>query len=281
MRREQGLPPHLDSGTFGPLAPFGGPGLDQLPLEFREATQVSAARPIMRSERAPRTAAGGIQPPRTPHNHALHIIPHVGVAGRQPYPHAARNRNHGSVSSPRMIGSRLSTSTSQSTITRRPFTLTISIRRQPSPVTFSGCSGTITAGTNPAMSPSRPSRYALRQANSSWLEIPCRRAVADASRGAEKLCGRPSTAATCVNNFKPTDMASVSKVIHTDNQLHAGQFGKTAYTDFQLPTILAPIAAPNPISVRRDRPRHITMFPGGGSLARARYPPNLAILIKY
>jgi hypothetical protein len=25
-------------------------------------------------------------------------------------------------------------------------------------------------------------------------------------------------------------MASVSKVIHTDTQLHAGQFGKTAYT---------------------------------------------------
>ena len=43
--------------------------------------------------------------------------------------------------------------------------------------------------------------------------------------------GRPSTAATRVNNFKPTDMASVGKVIHTDNQLHAGQFGKTAYTE--------------------------------------------------
>jgi hypothetical protein len=27
-------------------------------------------------------------------------------------------------------------------------------------------------------------------------------------------------------------MASVSKVIHTDNQLHAGQFGKTAYTEW-------------------------------------------------
>jgi|SRR5215472_8354743 len=27
-----------------------------------------------------------------------------------------------------------------------------------------------------------------------------------------------------------TDVASVSKVIHTDNQLHAGQFGKAAYT---------------------------------------------------
>ena len=29
---------------------------------------------------------------------------------------------------------------------------------------------------------------------------------------------------------KATDVASVSKVIHTDNQLQAGQFGKTAYT---------------------------------------------------
>src|SRR3954463_3752446 len=41
---------------------------------------------------------------------------------------------------------------------------------------------------------------------------------------------RPSTAATRVNNFKATDVASVSKVIHTDNQLHPGQFGKAAYT---------------------------------------------------
>ena len=41
---------------------------------------------------------------------------------------------------------------------------------------------------------------------------------------------RPSTAATRVNNFKATDVASVSNVIHTDNQLQAGQFGKTAYT---------------------------------------------------
>ena len=43
------------------------------------------------------------------------------------------------------------------------------------------------------------------------------------------FCGRPSTAATRVNNFKATEVASVSKVIHTDNQLQAGQFGKTAY----------------------------------------------------
>ena len=46
------------------------------------------------------------------------------------------------------------------------------------------------------------------------------------------VCGPNTTAATCVNNFKPTDMAGVSKVIHTDNQLYAGQFGKTAYTEW-------------------------------------------------
>ena len=74
----------------------------------------------------------------------------------------------------------------QSTMMRRPFALTISIRLQPALLAVSGCS-TTSAGTNPATSPSRPSRYALRQANSSWLEIPCRRAVADASRGPEKL----------------------------------------------------------------------------------------------
>ena len=46
---------------------------------------------------------------------------------------------------------------------------------------------------------------------------------------AQLFCGRPSTAATRVNNFKAIDMASVSKVIHTDNQLQAGQFDKAAY----------------------------------------------------
>jgi hypothetical protein len=39
---------------------------------------------------------------------------------------------------------------------------------------------------------------------------------------------------------------------------------------FQLPTFLAPRMNPNSISVRRASPRHITMLPGGGSLARAR-----------
>src|SRR3954447_17730842 len=140
---------------------------------------------------------------------ACKALPHVRVASRQPYPHAARNRNHGSVSSPRMIRSSVSTSTSQSTITRRPFAITISIRRQPVPVPFSGCSGTIIAGTNPGMSPSRPSRYALRQANRSWLEIPCRRAVANASRGAEKLSSTiPSFSAADHRRRRPVSTIS-------------------------------------------------------------------------
>jgi hypothetical protein len=32
-----------------------------------------------------------------------------------------------------------------------------------------------------------PARYALRHENKSWLEIPCRRAVAEASRGPDRL----------------------------------------------------------------------------------------------
>src|SRR3954470_20778503 len=140
------------------------------------------------------TKAKQLPAQRITSQHLLHLqrqackaLPHVSVASRQPYPHAPRNWDHGRVSSPRMIRSRVSTSMSQSTITRRPFALTISIRPQPGSLRFSGCSATIIAGTNPRMSPSCPSRYALRQANSSWLEIPCRRAVADASRGPEKL----------------------------------------------------------------------------------------------
>jgi transposase len=41
-------------------------------------------------------------------------------------------------------------------------------------------------------------------------------------------------------------------------------------TGFQLPTILTPKVAPNSISMRRDKPFHMTIFPGGGSLVRAR-----------
>jgi hypothetical protein len=45
---------------------------------------------------------------------------------------------------------------------------------------------------------------------------------------------------------------------------------ETGFTLFQLPTILAPMMAPIAMSVRRDIPHHMTILPGGGSLARAR-----------
>src|SRR5665213_1344945 len=121
------------------------------------------------STKAKQLAAQWISP-----QHLLHLqrqarkaLPHVGVTGRQPYPDPCRNRDHGSLSSPRRIRSKASTSTLPSTRTRRPFALTISIRPQPDPVSFSGRSETIIAGTNPAGAPSRPARYALRQANKS------------------------------------------------------------------------------------------------------------------
>jgi hypothetical protein len=40
--------------------------------------------------------------------------------------------------------------------------------------------------------------------------------------------------------------------------------------NFQLPTISLPNSNPNNISVNRDKPRHITILPGGGSEFRAR-----------
>src|SRR5229473_6388293 len=127
---------------------------------------------------------------------ARKALPHVGVAGRQPNPNPCRKWNHGSVSSPRRIRNKASTSTSLSTRTRQPFALTISIRPQPDPVPFSGGSETIIAGTNLAGTPSRPARYALRHVNKSWLEIPCRRAVAEASRGPDRLSSTMRTFAS-------------------------------------------------------------------------------------
>ena len=44
----------------------------------------------------------------------------------------------------------------------------------------------------------------------------------------------------------------------------------TVHGYFQLPTIFKAKLNPNSMSVSRDKPRHITIFPGGGSQARAR-----------
>jgi hypothetical protein len=49
---------------------------------------------------------------------------------------------------------------------------------------------------------------------------------------------------------------------------------------FRLPTILHSLATANSMLVRRDNPLQMTLLPGGPSLALARYPPSLAILIR-
>ena len=86
-------------------------------------------------------------------------LPHVRVPGRQPHPHAVRNRDRQSVSSPRTTCSRTSTLTRPSTMILRPFAVTTSRRDEAS----SSCrlvrpGGVINAGTKPATPPSRPSR---------------------------------------------------------------------------------------------------------------------------
>ncbi|WP_208620140.1 hypothetical protein, partial [Brucella grignonensis] len=86
---------------------------------------------------------------------------HVGIARRQPHPNTGRDRDHRSVSSPRMIRSSASTSTSRWTMTRRPFVLTTSIRPREAPgFSTRDISGVITAGTKPSSRtpPRRPSQ---------------------------------------------------------------------------------------------------------------------------
>lgn len=75
-------------------------------------------------------APGQILPPMLPGEPAAWGRTHVGgirAARRKPDPHASRDRDHASRSSACTIRSRASTSTSWSTITRRPFAIPISI----------------------------------------------------------------------------------------------------------------------------------------------------------
>jgi|SRR5258708_1150472 len=84
---------------------------------------------------------------------ARKATPHVGMARRQPHSHARRDRDHRSVSSPRMIRSKTATSTLPSTITRRPFAVTTSrvpVAAGAARSVVGGHSDTIRAGTNPS-----------------------------------------------------------------------------------------------------------------------------------
>ena len=115
---------------------------------------------------------------------------------------------------------------------RRPFALTISIRPPTGSTACAGGSGVIVAGTKLASAPSPPSRCNRRHVKICCREIPCRRAVAEAARGCDKLSATIRSFSSSVqrrrrpgiNHFKATDLMTVSNDIHTDYQLFAGRF---------------------------------------------------------
>ena len=87
------------------------------------------------------------------------------------------------------------------------------------------CSSTTTAGTKPlgAAATSVPARYALRQANSNEVEIPCRRAVAAPGATGKALLddpqlrlARPNGAAR-VHPLEPLNLPTVLSPIHKDS----------------------------------------------------------------
>ena len=155
---------------------------------------------------------------------AVHAAPHVGDPRRQPYPHPRPHRDHTRASTDSTRASAAS-STPASTNTRYPFGVTTSIRLGAGALA-ARCSSTTTAGTKPlgAAATSVPARYALRQANSNEVEIPCRRAVADARRQPAKLSSTIRSFASLVqtappefHHLEPLNLPTVLTPIHKDS----------------------------------------------------------------
>ena len=115
--------------------------------------------------------------------------------------------------------------------------MTISIRLGAGAVDGAG-SSTTTAGTNPAGTDptSVPARYALRQANSSELDIPWRRAVAEAWRQPAKLSStllrlrRPTTSPAEFDHLELLNLRTISMPIHKDSAHRPVRYRKAAFT---------------------------------------------------
>jgi len=166
-----------------------------VPQDFDEITAAAAEDVEIASVRVTLEAL------LNPQSQALHATAHVGMPGCDPNP----ARGNGYHRRPRTSSTRRNAvaSTSLPTITRWPPDRTITIRPPLGRVAGSpagedcisatadarGQSAAITAGTNPGSSSAArlSSRACRRQANSWLVESPCRRAVADTTRGALKL----------------------------------------------------------------------------------------------
>src|SRR4051812_18138788 len=117
----------------------------------------------------------------------VHAAPHVGVAGRDPDPDAARYRDHRRLKTSR-TRSNASASTFSSTLTRLPPPSSISIRprRRRGEInagvsidgTLSVAAGVSWTGTSFGPAETTPPRRARRRhVNTKLVEMPCRRAT--------------------------------------------------------------------------------------------------------
>src|SRR6476619_1505544 len=121
---------------------------------------------------------------------ALHAAAHVRVASRDPDPDAARDRDHRRTN---LASTRASaaTSTPASTMTRRSFPISISMRPLAGAARADRAgSATTIARTKPDLCPSAPSSSVQndrRQFSNSEREMPYRRAVDEIARGVSML----------------------------------------------------------------------------------------------
>src|ERR1700686_1763190 len=121
---------------------------------------------------------------------ALHAPAHIRVPGRDPDPDATRNRDHCRA---RMESTRASAaiSTPASTMTRRSFPISISMRPLGGAAGTDGAgSATIIACAKPDFCPAAPSgsvQNDRRQFSNSEREMPYRRAVDEIARGVSML----------------------------------------------------------------------------------------------
>ena len=177
-------------------------------------------------------------------------LPHIGVTGRQPYPHAARKRDHARSSTARTRAS-AAESTPLSTTTRRPHANTISIR----PATPTGACGKFSVPFNAFGERWRTGRRSLpadnrrRECGSLFglNKPPCSGQPAPGEQLARRqpipprrrrhnprravalrhdpllLSQRPAPAGTCRNNLEPRDLRNSRMVSHTPMSSPSGR----------------------------------------------------------
>jgi hypothetical protein len=90
------------------------------------------------------------------------------------------------------------------------------------------------------------------------------------SRPCWSICSRRTKRQSIADGASALRHRTAGRAARRCHRMARQAAGNTRSPGFQLPTISAPTMAPSAMSVRRDSPRHMTVLPGGGSLARAR-----------